>query len=306
MLVEESSEPSWRFPRPGDSTQANNWRTIAVRKITYKGFAKLLGARNSDGLESAQCADQVGFRSKLENSFRRTVLQTPERGPSAANYWARPGLEPHPPHLTLPKLTTGRRRVAAPQTSQRERHSGEAARRQGWQCWTWEMTASWLRRNAQLRQEKPRITQTTVPCACCLGDKIGTCLCGSLAQIHVVEFNQRVQLAWNTFHRHRRVLVNKHVAIKLRMKFYAAVVTPTMLSGLHTLALTAVQLSKLESIQRRMLRSMVGWIRIQDETWHDAKSRMNTRVATALRQHPIETWTTRIAKCQHSVACRVA
>ena len=195
MLVEESSEPSWRhtlfkmFPRPGDSTQANNWRTIAVRKITYKGFAKLLGARNSDGLESAQCADQVGFRSKLENSFRRTVLQTPERGPSAANYWARPGLEPHPPHLTLPKLTTGRRRVAAPQTSQRERHSGEAARRQGWQCWTWEMTASWLRRNAQLRQEKPRITQTTVPCACCLGDKIGTCLCGSLAQIHVVEFN---------------------------------------------------------------------------------------------------------------------
>ena len=90
------------------------------------------------------------------------------------------------------------------------------------------------------------------------------------------------------------------------MKFYAAVVTPTMLFGLHTFALTAVQLSKLESIQRRMLRSMVGWIRIQDETWHDAKSRMNTRVATALRQHPIETWTTRLAKCQHSVACRVA
>ena len=64
-----------------------------------------------------------------------------------------------------------------------------------------------------------------------------------------------------------------------------------MLVGVHTLALTAVQLSKHESIQKRMLRSMLGWIRIQDETWHDTRSRMKTKVATALHQHPIETWT---------------
>ena len=44
----------------------------------------------------------------------------------------------------------------------------------------------------------------------------------------------------NKFPRHRRVLVNKHVSIKLRMKFFDAVVTPTMLFGIHTLALTAV------------------------------------------------------------------
>ena len=36
------------------------------------------------------------------------------------------------------------------------------------------------------------------------------------------------------FHRHRRELVNKHVSIKLRMKFFDAVVTPTILFGLHT------------------------------------------------------------------------
>ena len=48
---------------------------------------------------------------------------------------------------------------------------------------------------------------------------LGRSLCGSWARRHVVEFNHRVQLAWNKFHRHRRVLVNKHVSIKLRMKF---------------------------------------------------------------------------------------
>jgi len=131
-------------------------------------------------------------------------------------------------------------------------------------------------------------------------------MCGSLTQRHVVEFNHRVQVAWNKFHRHRRILVNKDVSIKLRMKFFDSVVTPTMLFGLHTLALTGVQLSKLDSIQRRMLRSMVGWIRIQDESWHDTMSRMKSRVAAALRQQPVETWTRRLAKNQHFFAVRVA
>ena len=125
----------------------------------------------------------------------------------------------------------------------------------------------------------------------CLGRR----LCGSLARRHVVEFKHRVQLAWHG-----------HVSIKLRMKFFDAVVTPTILFGLHTLAFTGVQLSKLDSIQRRMLRSMVGWIRIQDESWHDTMSRMKIRVAKALHQHPIETWTKRLARCQHSFAVRVA
>ena len=82
MLVEESLEPSWQhtvfemLPKPGDSTQETNWRPIAVLRITYKVCAKLLGARIRKVLESARCADQVGFRSKLgiDNAF--AVLET--------------------------------------------------------------------------------------------------------------------------------------------------------------------------------------------------------------------------------------
>ena len=42
MLLEEALEPSWQhtlfklLPKPGDSTQASNWRPIAVLKITYE------------------------------------------------------------------------------------------------------------------------------------------------------------------------------------------------------------------------------------------------------------------------------
>ena len=118
---------------------------------------------------------------------------------------------------------------------------------------------------------------------------MGRSLCGSLARKHVVEFTHRVQL--NKFHRHRRVLVNKHVSIKFRRRVFDAVVTPTLLFGLHTLALTGLRLSKRDSIQRRMLRSMVAWIQIQDESWHDSMSRMKSRVAKALHQQRIEIWT---------------
>ena len=33
------------LPKPGDSTQASNWRPIAILKITHKAFATILGAR---------------------------------------------------------------------------------------------------------------------------------------------------------------------------------------------------------------------------------------------------------------------
>ena len=49
---------------------------------------------------------------------------------------------------------------------------------------------------------------------------MGRSLCGSLARKHVVELTHRVQLAWNKFHRHRRVLVNKHVSIKFRRRVF--------------------------------------------------------------------------------------
>ena len=50
---------------------------------------------------------------------------------------------------------------------------------------------------------------------------------------------------------------------------------------------------------------MVGWNRIQDESWHDTMSRMKIRVAKALHQHPVGTWTTRLARYRHSFAVRV-
>ena len=74
------------------------------------------------------------------------------------------------------------------------------------------------------------------------------------------EFAHRWQVAWNKFHKYKHILLNKHVSLVLRLKLFDAVVSPAMLFGLATLPLTKGCLQKLGVVQRRMLRSIVGWI----------------------------------------------
>ena len=73
---------------------------------------------------------------------------------------------------------------------------------------------------------------------------LGRHISGNLSQKHVTELRHRIRVAWYAFQRHRKMLTNKHVSIKLRLKLFNAVVTPTILYGLHRLPLTHFQLCK--------------------------------------------------------------
>ena len=87
---------------------------------------------------------------------------------------------------------------------------------------------------------------------------LGRHIPGNLKQRGCVELHHRKTIAWAKFNKHRTVLTNKHVSLKLRLKFFNAVVTPAMIFSLHTLALTKVQLESIDVLQRKMLRSIVG------------------------------------------------
>ena len=50
-----------------------------------------------------------------------------------------------------------------------------------------------------------------------------------------IEFNYRKQQAWASFHKHKKVLLNQHVALGHRLKYFDACVTPTMILALSTL-----------------------------------------------------------------------
>ena len=59
---------------------------------------------------------------------------------------------------------------------------------------------------------------------------------------------------------------------------------------MEVLPLTAAQLQRLDAVQRRMLRNIAGWVRIDYEPWDETMRRMRARLAAALRQHLVEDW----------------
>ena len=60
------------------------------------------------------------------------------------------------------------------------------------------------------------------------------CFC---IQMHVEknEVANRIEAAWGSFQKHRRWLTNRHLPIKLRLKLFDSVMTPTALFSLATL-----------------------------------------------------------------------
>ena len=135
---------------------------------------------------------------------------------------------------------------------------------------------------------------------------LGRHILGNLKQRGCVELHHRKTIAWAKFNKHRTVLTNKHVSLKLRLKFFNAVVTPAMIFSLHTLALTKVQLESIDVLQRKMLRSIVGWVRLNGEDWSDTMRRMNHRLSVALELFPIPPWTEQLAKRQFLFAAKIA
>jgi hypothetical protein len=82
---------------------------------------------------------------------------------------------------------------------------------------------------------------------------------------------------WAKFLTYKRIILNKQVSLKLKLKRFDSVVSPTAMFGLAILPLTKVQIDKLDVVQRRMLRSIVGWVRTHNEQWQDTMRRMNGR-----------------------------
>ena len=84
---------------------------------------------------------------------------------------------------------------------------------------------------------------------------LGRKLPGNLNNRSSVEIAHRIQIAWMKFHQHTDVLIDKNVCIRSRLRFFDAIISPTILFGLGTCALTQQQINQLDRVQRRMLRT---------------------------------------------------
>eukprot|EP00959_Pyramimonas_sp_CCMP1952_P217036 4539173-Pyramimonas_sp.AAC.1 len=69
----------------------------------------------------------------------------------------------------------------------------------------------------------------------------------------------RMKCAWLKYHQFSDTLQNRNIPIKLRLRLFGSVATPSVLYSLTTTPLTQKDLDKLDALQRKMLRRIVGW-----------------------------------------------
>ena len=92
----------------------------------------------------------------------------------------------------------------------------------------------------------------------------------------------------------------------MRLRYFDTCVAPVLLFNLHTIALSKQRIQQLDAIQRKMLGSVVGWKRIDDEPWEDTMRRMKHRLIRAQSLHYCQPWSMRFAYAQIRYAAHVA
>ena len=97
----------------------------------------------------------------------------------------------------------------------------------------------------------------------------------------------------------------KLVSVKLRLKLFPAVVTPTLLHVLASVPVGVALLQKVDLVQRKMLRNIVGWVRKATEPWEDTMRRMKQRVEDATAHHPIQPWSEAIVEKKQILNTRI-
>ena len=78
--------------------------------------------------------------------------------------------------------------------------------------------------------------------------------------------------------------------MKLRLRLFDAVVTPSALYGLTTAPLTAKDEEELAVTQRKMLRLIIGYVKAPEDSWADMCRFLRSRLARAVAMKPIREW----------------
>lgn len=120
-----------------------------------------------------------------------------------------------------------------------------------------------------------------------------------------IELQNRKNHAWASFHKHKKIILNTHVSLAKRLQFFDMCVSPSMMFALISLPLTRAQIDTLDVLQRKMLRRIVGWRRVEGEPWDDTMRRMRHRLQNARNLYDWKNWSHRFARDQWRFAAHL-
>ena len=137
----------------------------------------------------------------------------------------------------------------------------------------------------------------------------------SLANTHDVELKNRIDRAWRKFAVFNDVLTNKSYSLSHRLRLFQATVQPTMLYACCCWVLTKDRAQKVRTLQRRMLRRIIGIKRKvsedergteSGEPWGDWMQRSTRIVESTMQNFGLKDWVAEVHRRKFRWAGHVA
>ena len=100
----------------------------------------------------------------------------------------------------------------------------------------------------------------------------------------------RIDKAWRAFYCHIDILCCKHVSFGRRLQYLESFVAKVLFWGARTWKLTEIQLDKMNGVQLRMMRKMLGARRCESQSVGDYCRDVNSRIRQLLHQHKTLKW----------------
>lgn len=107
---------------------------------------------------------------------------------------------------------------------------------------------------------------------------------------HQTELNHRIAAGWCAFAKLKFILCSKSYELRLRIKLFESVVTPSVLYGCAAWTMTMEAEQMLKSTRRRMLRWMTGVSRTTDEDWVTYVRRATHHREALATAHAAQDW----------------
>ena len=110
---------------------------------------------------------------------------------------------------------------------------------------------------------------------------------------------------------YKEELTNKDVPLRVKMKLFNTIVTPTVLYGCSSWVLTVARQKKLQTSQMRMMRSILGRKRtVEDETgdkenWVSWVKRTTAEAREKMKSYSVEDWVEIVSSRQRKWKARM-
>ncbi|CAK0905169.1 unnamed protein product [Prorocentrum cordatum] len=120
----------------------------------------------------------------------------------------------------------------------------------------------------------------------------GRLLSGDLRMRGKCNLEHRMKCAWLEDNQFADAMQNRNIPITLRLRLFDSLETPSVLHSLTTSPLTQKDLDKLDALQMKLLRRIVGWV-LLEEAWQLTGHRIKRWLEAALARHPVTEWSNR-------------